>query len=126
MISYVNYKGETVELDSSKHAKPKSTRPDKGAYHNGWRVVGHAPGAMEEAMTQRIKDIATAEKEAETKRGIKIPPPWNEDLWRRNTKKTAVRSKPYEVPEAAQECKRLAERAGWLDVEIIEIKKDGK
>lgn len=124
MLNFVNFKGEPVALDSSKHAKPKATRPDKGAYHNGWRVIGHAPGAMDEAMTQRLKDIATAERESVIERGIKIPPPWNEDLWRRNTKKTPIRSKPYEVPQAAHDCKALAERAGWLDVEVVEIKKE--
>ncbi|KGG82848.1 hypothetical protein P245_26680 [Comamonas thiooxydans] len=34
-----------------------------------------------------------------------------------------MRSKPYLLQEAAQQCKELAVKAGWLEVQIQEIKK---
>jgi hypothetical protein len=34
-----------------------------------------------------------------------------------------VRSKPYILQEAEQQCKELAFKAGWLDVQLQEIKK---
>jgi hypothetical protein len=48
---------------------------------------------------------------------------FDETAWLRTAKRTAVRSKPYILQEAAQQCKELAVKAGWLEVQLIEIKK---
>lgn len=39
------------------------------------------------------------------------------------TWKDSVRSKPYEILEAAEQCAEMARKAGWEDVEIIEVKR---
>lgn len=122
-VAYVNYAGQPVRLDSSLHAKTKAKREEK-SFHNGWRVIGIPPGLMEETREQHNKDRATAMSRAEREKGIKIPKPWDEDFWRNNFKKKPIRSKPYEIPEAAQACKSLAEKAGWTFIEIVEIKKE--
>jgi hypothetical protein len=106
-MNFVNYAGQPVSIDSTLHARPKVQREER-SFHSGWRVVGIKPGEREEAMA-----LAKRNKVA-----------WDEDRWLMSAKRAAVRSKPYEVPQAAQECKALAERAGWLRCEILEIKKE--
>lgn len=106
-MSYVNFRGEAVALDPTKHAKPKATKPEKGEYHNGWRVQGVPPGALEQARLEQRNN-----------------PRWDEQNWLMNCRRVAVRSKPYEIPQAAQEAKALAEKSGWLRVEVVELKKE--
>lgn len=106
--------------------KPKPVQEQKG-YHKGFRVVGHAPGAVEEAQRANQAAIAEYRNASPARRsesGLKEPKPWSEDSWRRNTKKTALRSKPYEIYEAAELCADMARHDGWEDVEIIEVKKE--
>ncbi|WP_233210034.1 hypothetical protein [Comamonas sp. 26] len=57
------------------------------------------------------------------KAGGKPPEPFDESAWRRTAKRTALRSKPYPLQEAALLCKELAIKTGWLDVQLLEIKK---
>lgn len=98
----------------------------QSSYHKGFRVVGHKAGAMEEARQQSEHDhagylrLTPAER---LQRGMKQPKPWDEESWRRNSKKDSVRSKPYEILEAAEQCAEMARKAGWEDVEIIEVKR---
>lgn len=110
-------------------AQKKKPRPvkEQTGYHKGWRVVGHAQGAMESA--RHAHDRAMIEyHDASPKRraemGMKEPKPWDEDFWRRNTRKASVRSKPYEILSAAEQCAEMAIKAGWEDVEIVEVKKE--
>lgn len=118
-MSYVNYLGEEIGLVvHGKATKPKREQPS--SYHNGWRVQGIPPGALEEARK-------THEAEAEFHRSQgREPKLWDEANWLMNTKRKPVRGKPYEVPQAAQDCKALAEKAGWLRVEIVEMKKEAQ
>jgi hypothetical protein len=120
-VEYVNFMGERVALDSSKHAKPKKAKNDKPkSFHNGWRVVGIPPGTLEDARSEHAKAV----KAAGTMPGAKLPKEWDEGNWLMNAKRRPVRSKPYEIPEAAEQCKEMAERAGWLRVEVVELKQD--
>lgn len=124
----VNGQEVTAEQFEAMALKKKPRAPkDPVGYHKGWRVLGHAPGAMEEARLQRGLDIEHYEKCSYQERaelGLVPVPPWNEDYWRRNAKKTALRSKPYEIYEAAELCAEMARKDGWEDVEIIEVKKE--
>lgn len=107
--------------------KPKADAEQK--WHKGWRVSGHPPGAMEKAKTLADASMARWENMSEARRvnaikvGEKPPKPWDEILWRRNTALKAVRSKPYTIPEAAEVCREMAIKEGWLDVVVIELKK---
>ena len=76
------------------------------------------PGKLKEAKQahEQLRQMAQ-------KAGGKPPDPFDETGWLRTAKRTAVRSKPYILQEAAQQCKELAVKAGWLDVQLQEIKK---
>lgn len=50
--------------------------------------------------------------------------PFDANHWLMNARKKAIRSKPYEVKEAAEVCADLARKAGWLAVEVREIKRE--
>jgi hypothetical protein len=125
--------GELVTADVLKKRAPKAApRPKtdpQAKWHKGWRVMGHPPGAMENARDIRERELARwscmtekAAKEARD-RGEREPKPWDESHWRKSAALKAVRSKPYYVPEASEECAELARKAGWLDVVVIEQKK---
>lgn len=86
--------------------------------HKGWRVSGIAPGLLDEAKQahERLRQMVQ-------KAGGKPPEPFDDPAWLRTTKRTAVRSKPYILQEAVQQCKELAIKAGWLEAQPQEIKK---
>jgi hypothetical protein len=125
--------GETFTADALKRTKPKTPKRPKAAtqesYHRGWRVLGHPPGALESAQQWRESELARwlrmseSDKSAASKRGERPPKPWDADEWRRTTTKKAVRSKPYEIFDAAETCMALAAKSGWLDVSIVAITK---
>jgi hypothetical protein len=116
-LTFVNILGEPVSLDASKNAKRKP-KESRGSYHNGWRVQGIPPGALEEARQTHESDAAFLRSKG------KEPKEWNEAHWLMNARRKPVRSKPYEVPEAARECAAIATRSGWLSVEVVELKKE--
>ncbi len=133
-IVYVNTEGATLNIEGmlavaemTRRPKPKNEGPAE--YHKGWRVQGHPPGAMEAAQTEAEKlcrewgELTEHEKAQAIREGARAPVAWNESLWRRETRKKPVRSKPYEVSEAARLCADMATKAGWIDVEVAELKK---
>jgi hypothetical protein len=79
-------------------------------------VRGIPPGALEQAREEH-------KLAAERARSNREPKVWDEQRWLMNAKCKPVRSKPYELLAAATECKALAEKEGWLRVEIVELKK---
>lgn len=115
-MTYVNYLGQEIGLID--HGTPKKAKKDEVSFHNGWNVVGIPPGKLEEA---RRKHKLQADL---TRAHGRQPKEWDETHWLMNAKQVPVNSRPYGVPQAAQECKRLAEAAGWLRVEIVEMKKE--
>jgi hypothetical protein len=118
-MSYVNHLGEVISLERlAAQAPKKKPKPEKGSYHNGWRVQGIPPGALEEG---RKEHLAEAALKAAAGQPFKE---WDEAHWLMNAKRKPVRSKPYEVPQAAEQCKQMAQAAGWLRVEIMELKKE--
>ncbi len=129
---FVNLKGEPINFNGGgpsfkRAARPKSEAPQE--FHKGFKVVGHRPGSLEFA--REFANKARAEwselsQEERSKRlcsGLREPPMWVEEKWRAETKKSAVRSRPYEVHEAAELCKQIAEGQGWLDVVVLEVKR---
>lgn len=121
-MNYVNHLGEPVSLDrlsfeaSQRPKRQKKEQPE--SFHNGWRVQGIPPGELESARDLHQREAAFAREQG------KQPKDWDQQHWLMNAKRKAVRTKPYEVPAAAEECKRMAEKAGWLQVEIVELKKE--
>ena len=122
-LGFVNVNGDAIPefviangLAGGRAPAKKRETPEK--FHKGWRVVG-----------VRLRDLvdAKAKTEKEAKEAIQLgrePKPWNEQQWLMNAKAKPIRSKPYEIPEAADLCKTLAEKTGdWLRIQVIEIKK---
>lgn len=111
--------------------KPKArAKPDgQASYHKGFRVEGPPPGSLEAAKESRERELTrwarmdAAEKTECRNLGQKEPKPWDEDHWRRTTALKAVRSRAFEIPDAADQCAALAARAGWLDVRVHEMRR---
>lgn len=133
-MNYVNANGEPLDIGymeqiakATRRIKPKAEGPAE--FHKGWRVQGHPPGAMEaaQAEAERLLSLWNAQSEQDKaeaiKQGERAPAAWSGRNWRMTTKKRPVRSKPYEIPEAARQCAELATKAGWLDIEVAELKK---
>jgi hypothetical protein len=96
-----------------------AAKADPVSVHKGWRVSGIQPGLLDEAKQAHERLCQMAQKA-----GGKPPEPLDEAAWRCTAKRTAVRSKPYILQEAAQQCKELAIKMGWAEVQIQEIKKE--
>lgn len=108
-------RAQGAEMERLRRAASKA---DPVSAHKGWRVTGVKPGQLEEAKEAHERLQASARKAG----GAEIKD-FDEADWRRKAKRSAVRSKPYNLQEAAVQCKELAIKAGWLDVQIQEIKK---
>lgn len=120
---------EVDEAQFKAMAEKKKPRPvkEQAGYHKGFRVVGHAPGAIKRAFIEHERAMHEYHSTTQNRRaelGLKEPKPWSEDFWRRNTRKDSIRSRTYEIFEAAEQCAEMARKAGWEDVEIIELKKE--
>ncbi|MDH1477753.1 hypothetical protein N5F13_25040 [Comamonas thiooxydans] len=127
-LTFVNHNGDPItdsrmaamraqgmELERQRRLAAKA---DAVSVHKGWRVSGIKPGMLDEAKQAHERLCQMAQKA-----GGKPPEPFDETTWLRTAKRTAVRSKPYPLQEAAQLCKELAIKTGWLDVQLQEIKK---
>lgn len=127
-LTFVNHNGDPItdsrmaamraqgmELERQRRLAAKA---DVVSVHKGWRVSGIKPGMLDEAKQAHERLCQMAQKA-----GGKPPEPFDEGAWLRTAKRTAVRSKPYPLQEAAQLCKELAIKAGWLEVHLQEIKK---
>jgi hypothetical protein len=98
-----------------KPAKKKAAGP--AAFHKGFKVQGIPPGALEAARTKHQAET----RKAAAKDG-EVSKYWDEGNWLMNAKRKPVRRDPYGVRQAADECARMAEKAGWLRVEVVEVK----
>lgn len=115
-ITYINHLGETPHPESHK-AKPKVAK-EPVAYHKGWRVFGISQKMITEARegNERVREMAEAS-------GGAAIAPWSLSDYINKTKPKAVHAHPYEIESSALECMRLAKNAGWVNLEIREIKR---
>lgn len=126
-VEFVNLNGLPVSLVPAKQKKPTSSGP--GSYHRGFVVEGFSPQLVretEEATRRAVAEwalLSSEQRQERIKEGQRQPEPWNLERWMSRTKPTRVRSKPYSVPDAAEWCKKLAEREGWIGVRVVELKK---
>ena len=127
-LTFVNYQGREITAGRiaemrneglEQERQRKATRKaDPASIHKGWRVTGIPAGKLEEAKESHERLRAMAKKAGGTP-----PEAFDPAAWRCKAKRLPVRSKPYNLQSAAMDCKLLAEKAGWLDVQIQEIKK---
>lgn len=115
-MTYVNYLGEEIGLID--HGRAPKAKKEEESRHDGWRVQGISPEQLIAAREayQRVVDMAR-------RAGGKEIKPWDEDHYLMVTKRKPVR-KPFEIYSAALECKALAEKLGWLRVEVVELKRE--
>lgn len=123
MTRFVNIHGQPVHVSTTQAPRPRAVRDQPPEFHKGWRVVGHPPLAAAEARAKRKAEIAAWEKDG---RIGAAPKPFDEGVWRSTTRLKPVRSKPYEIEEAAQQCAQMAAAGGWTEVQIVAIKKSLK
>ena len=108
-------------------AKPKAAG-SAAAYHGGWLVVGHAPGAAAEAERLAVARAAAwaamspAAQASAIATGQRKPREWVADDWLKAAKKKRV-AKAFSVQSAAVVCAEIARRDGWDGVEIEELAK---
>ena len=126
-VEYVDASGKPwAPSIESLQSRPKAKRERPAEWHKGWVVVGHKPGECEAARREResqLREWASMTDDARKKAikdGLREPKPWDEDQWRLRAKKHFGRSRPFEIPAAADDMSALLRRAGWEDVEIIE------
>ncbi|MNL25072.1 hypothetical protein D3C87_1465370 [compost metagenome] len=102
-MAFVNIHGQPIAVPESSEKKAKSTssKPKLEVYHKGWIVTGHSP-----------------EQVADYKAKLPAGEAFNQLIFARRTKFRKVRTKPYESNEAAQQCAKMAEKEGWLNVEV--------
>lgn len=134
-LKFVNLHGEEIsegrmQAAAALQTKRKAVIERPAEFHKGFKVVGHPPPpALEQARTLAIKRwqdwqaLTDEERKKRRAEGEREPKLWDESVWRSTTKPKAVRSKPYEVPEAAEQCAAMARKAGWLDVAVVAIAK---
>ena len=124
-LSFVNLHGDAityakmnamraagVEAERARRAANKSTERT----HKGWRVVGIPPCLLEKAQAEHASVIETARKA-----GLPGDKPFDQPEWLRKQRRQAVRSKPYNLREAAAQCAELATKGGWLEVRVNEL-----
>jgi hypothetical protein len=117
-VQFVNIHGHPVDTD--KRIKlPKRDSKAPGEFHKGYAVEGFPPGSLEAAKEAHEKARA-GELSSGSKR---VRDEWSEAAWMAKAKTKRVRTKPYELVQAAMECKALAEKAGWFGVEVRSLSK---
>lgn len=127
-LSFVNVHGKTIspariaamraEALEQERQKRVTAKADKVSEHKGWRVTGIPPEALPKAKEEHAR-LQTMARKA----GGKPIEDFDELAWLRKAKRSAVHSRPYSLQDAAQQCKELAIKAGWIELQIQEIKK---
>lgn len=86
----------------------------------GFTVSGFSPEHLVKAEKQRGEDIAFAKAwNAEHKEcAMRVPPPWDAELYIRTARPIRARSRPYEIESAADQCAEMLRKAGWLGVRV--------
>lgn len=118
-LQFVNVRGEVptehrMQETAKQQRRPKSVT-EKEPQHKGFAVCGYPPGALDEARAAHERVVAMAEKA-----GGAAPKPFDESEWRTKTKKKRV-AKPYSLRSAAVQCAELARKAGWTEVDVVEL-----
>lgn len=118
-LQFVNVRGEALsdrqmQETAKKHRRPKVVS-EREPQHKGFAVCGYPPGAINEARAAHERVVLMAEKA-----GGAAVKPFDENEWRTKTKKKRV-AKPYSLRPAASQCADLAIKAGWTEVEVVDL-----
>lgn len=82
-------------------------------------MLGISPDqiAAAEAANERLQRMAEVA-------GGEAIPPFSREQYLAKARPKPLRPKPYELQSSAVECMKLAEKAGYVNLEIREIKKE--
>lgn len=134
-MSYVNHKGEPVCPAALAHqqAKPKQTRgtlkrtDDRSVakVSEGFLVTGFSPEHLAQGERDHAiaVDLAHSHNAHNPTKPVAVPGPWSEEAYMRKAKPKRVRTRPYEIASAADQCAEMAKKAGWKGVRIEEVLK---
>jgi hypothetical protein len=127
-LSFVNIYGQpllsVLILSDAAPAKKNKKRKLLESYHRGWRVVGLSAEHVDLAQKKHERK-RREQKYMDRLRPKQILSPWNEECWVAKARLRKIRPVDFEVQEAAHQYADLARKAGWMRVEVREIKKAG-
>lgn len=113
-VTFVNIHGQPVSTVGEKVKRPP---PEVQSFHKGWRVTGFSV----DHLAQAKKDHES--EQAELRANGREAKPWDESMYMRTHNGKPVRSKPYQIREAAQQCAELASKSGWQGVQVVEVRR---
>jgi hypothetical protein len=117
--------GVKAHLDKAKPRVSDGLKKVESRYDakvsQGFVVLGYSPTHWEKRVADRLEALRLHEMDSKNKAPGTLEE-WTAK-WMAKNKPKKVRSKPYELESAADECGQLAVRAGWLYVRIEEILK---
>lgn len=120
---FVNMFGDSV--DPTKHKPKKRETRGFAPTHSGWVVKGSSPDEYARDVAYRehlIKSIKRENADNNTRRDVPDSlPPFFE--WAKSNRNHRPSTKHFSSAAVALECKRLAEKNGWINVEVIEVKR---
>ena len=120
---FVNMFGEPV--DPGKHKPKKREARAFVPTHSGWVVKGSSPDVYARAVAERehlIKAIKRSNADSATKRDVPYSlPPFFE--WAKSNRNHRPSPKHFASAAVAMDHKRLAEKNGWINVEVVEVKR---
>lgn len=114
-ITFVNLHGQPVSTAPVKRARV--TRDKAETFHKGWRIVGFSLDQIKKAKEIHEKDRAALLDGSKPK----DIGPFVLEQYMNKSKPRAVRRKPYEIHSSAVLCMQMAQKEGWLRVQVIEL-----
>lgn len=123
-MSEAEFRNTAVQAPKAAPAMPlkRVEYRENASEHGGFVVLGYPPGTEEAvpelhaaAMKRHGKD-ATAHRHPGTPEEFLL-------RWFKKNKAKRIRSKPYSIPVAADDCAEMARKAGWQRVRVEEILK---
>ena len=117
-MGYVNIHGQAVDLRKLHTPKRSKTKGPVEPQHKGFKVVGysqHQVAAAQREHESRSRDFQAVYGYA--------PAPFDVGAWMRTARPQKISTKPLATKDAAETQKSLAERYGWIGVQVVPLTK---
>lgn len=122
---------EQVKRSRAANAKARTGRDHDDFLGLGFVVEGLTREMRDNARDARQRAIdghadACALAASEHRALPQKPLPFDEEQWLHSAKRVKVVARPYEIRVAAEQCRDLALKQGWLVVSVVEIRRERK